>query len=254
MEPLERLKADDERIDAAIAVWRAKGKLNEFLTSSVFSSEIRSCRQLGQALLQTLNEFNDKDLEKNIQAHEAWIIKNSHEKFKIAFLAELGIVPSYFVTRKGSFDTLSILDTPLCLYPIEIVTKVPEAVYDVIEAGKALAFDLPTACGFHVFRVTESVLRRYYMEVTKATVAPKVRNIAVYINSMRQNKCGDEKILSALKQMSDLHRNPLIHPDSALSTEEAIATLGMSRSVVASMLSALPEVPQTTTNVSPFQS
>jgi hypothetical protein len=101
--------------------------------------------------------------------------------------------------------------------------------------------------GFHAFRVTESVLRKYYSHVTGGQAQPKVRNIGVYLNALKQSNKGDAKILAALKQMTDLHRNPLIHPEVILTTEESIATLGIARSVITAMLTVLPVQPPTTT-------
>jgi hypothetical protein len=76
-----------------------------------------------------------------------------------------------------------------------------------------------------------------------------MRNIMVYVRTIRDAKCGDEKILSVIEHMSKLHRNPIAHPEVALSLDEAMSTLGMARSVVTAMLSALPVPPQTTTAV-----
>jgi hypothetical protein len=126
---------------------------------------------------------------------------------------------------------------------------VPEALTDAREAAKALAYEVPTACGFHTFRVTESVLRKYYGHVTGGRL-PKSRNIGVYLNSLTQSKKGDNKIIASLKQMTDLHRNPLIHPEVILTTEEAIATVGIARSVITAMLAVLPVPPPTTTTAS----
>lgn len=154
--------------------------------------------------------------------------------------------PAFLVTQKGSHDILSLLDAPETLFPSELKSKVPEAMFDVYEAGKALAYDLPTSCGFHVFRATESVLRRYYSTVTGNSPRPKVRSIVIYVNTMRQKNSGDERILSALEQMEKLHRNPLIHPEAALSLDEALTIVGMARSVISAMLISLAPAPQTT--------
>ena len=89
------------------------------------------------------------------------------------------------------------------------------------EAGKSLAFELPTAAGFHIFRATESVLRRYYDHVTSGKVPPKVRSIAIYVRQLRIAKCAEEIILATLEQMAKLHRNPLIHPEVALTTRRS---------------------------------
>jgi hypothetical protein len=83
--------------------------------------------------------------------------------------------------------------------------------------------------------------------MTGGKAPPKVRNIGVYVNAMRQSGHGDPKILAVLKQMADLHRNPLIHPETVLTTDEALAILGIARSAVTAMLAVLPSLPPTTT-------
>jgi hypothetical protein len=162
------------------------------------------------------------------------------------FLAELATLPAYYVLPKPPYDIDTLLQEGEALMPPSLAAKVPEAMFDCREAGKALAFEVGTACGFHTFRVLESVVRRYYKEATGGTAQPKQRNLGVYIAALKTAKA-DEKIIAALQQLKDLHRNPLVHPEVAIPVEEAISILGMVRSVVAAMLNALPDLPQTTT-------
>jgi hypothetical protein len=132
------------------------------------------------------------------------------------------------------------------MFPDDLADKVPEAMFDVQQAGKCLCYETATACGFHLFRATEAVLRRYYSHVTGGAPPPKVRNIAVYIHAMRQRNSGDEVILSVVEQLSKLHRNPLIHPEVALTLDEALSILGIARSAVTAMIAQLPTLPKTT--------
>jgi hypothetical protein len=195
------------------------------------------------------NEVSNLDQGRVLPRILVWQVREAYKNFKIVLLADLGVLHSYFVTQKGGFDTISLLAYGENLFPPELASKVPEALFDARQAGKCLAFELPTACGFHVFRATESVLRKYYLQVTGSSVAPKVRNIGVYLNSMKQKKVGDEKINFALKQMADLYRNPLIHPEAVLTQEEAIGVFGLARSAIAGMLAVLPDIAPTTTTV-----
>jgi hypothetical protein len=156
------------------------------------------------------------------------------------------ILHSYFVTQKGGFDTVSLLAFGENLFPPDLVSKVPEAIFDCREAGKCLAYELPTSCGFHVFRATETVLRKYYLQVSGSKTLPKVRSIGVYLNAMTQKKVGDEKVIFSLRQMADLYRNPLIHPDAVLTQEDAIGVFGLARSAISGMLSVIPVMPLTT--------
>ncbi|MCJ2136107.1 hypothetical protein MKK69_18980 [Methylobacterium sp. J-026] len=226
----------------------AENATSSFIRSSVFANSVRSCRQSAEGLVATISEItrDARDYDTLVNEFNIYQVKTAYGQFKIALQAELGVSPAFFVTQKGSHDTLSLLDAPETMFPSELRGKVPEAMFDVHEAGKALAYDLPTACGFHVFRATESVLRRYYSSVTGNSPRPKVRSIVIYVTTMRQKKVGDERILSTLEQMAKLHRNPLIHPEAAPSLDEALTIVGMARSVISAMLTTLASAPPTT--------
>lgn len=248
LEPLSAIEPNRRFGDAFGKIWYAHHQLNGFLNGSVFSPSLRTCVASGRTLLETLaQQMAKNEMEAPLDQLEAGSIVYQFREFKTNLLAELGTLPAYFVSQKGDRDTLTLLDQPHLMFPADLGRKVPEAMFDVAEAGKALCYETATACGFHLFRATEAVLRRYYTEATGGRPQPKVRNMAVYINAMTQRKCGDEKILSVLSQMSKLHRNPLIHPDVALTLDEAISILGISHSAITAMLAALPIIPPTTT-------
>ena len=127
------------------------------------------------------------------------------------------------------------------MFPDELTTKVPDAIFDIKEAGKCMAFELPTAAGFHLHRAIEAVLHRYYDAVTDGTERPKTRNIGDYLKKMNEMNVGDSKVKSALKDLKDLHRNPLIHPEDSLeSIDDVIALLGSIHAVVVHMLKKIP--------------
>ena len=220
------------------------------LTNSLYAPYLRSSYALSQTLLNQIDAQIAKNLADQVDRWTIWGIKNTFGQYKTVLLAELGSFNTYFVTQHGGYDMHALLFAGETIFPADLGTKVPEAVIDAREAAKALAYEVPTACGFHTFRVTESVLRKYFAHVTGGQAQPKVRNIGVYLNALKQAKKGDEKILAALKQMTDLHRNPLIHPEVVLTTDEAIATIGIARSVITAMLAVLPVQPPTTTTAS----
>ena len=226
----------------------AEQTIRNLVEGSLYSPYLRTSYAAAQELLNILRSQISKSFEqtRTIEPYETWAIRNSYSQYKIALLAELGALSSYFVTQKGGFDTVSLLAFGENLFPTDLGTKVPEAIFDAKEAGKCLAYEASTACGFHVFRITESVLRKYYSHVTGGAAAPKVRSLGVYVTALKKAGKGDEKILAALKQMTDLHRNPLIHPETILTVDEAIAIFGIARSAITAMLTVLPIVPPTT--------
>lgn len=57
---------------------------------------------------------------------------------------------------------------------------------------------------------------------------------------------GDPKVKTALRDLKDLHRNPLIHPEHSLnSAEEAIALMNGVHNVMVYMLQEIPAVAPT---------
>lgn len=100
-----------------------------------------------------------------------------------------------------------------------------------------------TGAGFHLHRANEAVLRRYWDVVTEGTAHPKSRNIGDFLNEMDQKNFGDEKVRAALKDLKNLHRNPLIHPDHTIAdAHEAIALMNSIHVVMVHMLKEIPIV------------
>jgi len=247
LDPITKLQPDSKVFDVMYPLVSAHLGINSLLNNSVFASTLRSCRESATTLQTNLQHIMGKANENTtLSNYDVGVLNQQLEQFKIALLAEIGVLPAYFVNQKGGFDTLTLLDWGHLIFPTDLHAKVPEAVFDVEQAAKALAYELPTAAGFHTFRATESVLRRYYTHVSGGKPHPRVRNIGVYIKGLRAAHSGDEIVLSSLEQLTKLHRNPLIHPEVVLTLEEAISTLGMARSVVSAMLNALPPAPPTT--------
>jgi hypothetical protein len=257
LDRLERLPDLPEKYrDVWFPLFMAESAIYSLTANSLYAPYLRSSQSLGQQLVEAIRAVNPAGggngpspdaMDSDVPPHKIYTVKHLYSQYKIALLAELGALNVYFVTQKGGFDTYTLLTAGERLFPTELAAKVPEAMVDAREAAKALAFELPTACGFHTFRVIESVLRKYYAHVTGGAAQPKVRNVGVYLNALKQAGKGDPKLLAALKQTSDLHRNPLIHPDVVLSPEEAVATLGMAHSIITAMIAVLPNQPLTTT-------
>jgi hypothetical protein len=65
---------------------------------------------------------------------------------------------------------------------------------------------------------------------------------------MAKEELGNEKVRAALRQIKDLHRNPLMHPEVQLTVAQAISLVGMAQSCIGAMLEEIPE-PGTPTDV-----
>jgi hypothetical protein len=179
--------------------------------------------------------------ESPLNWNDLYGILSDMNSVETALVTELAMSDAYYVLEKEPYSTLALITKGEALFPPSLHQKVPEAIFDMQEAGKCLAFEVPTAAAFHIHRATETVLRRYWNVVAASQAKPKQRNIGVYLNAMKRLKCGDEKVIAALSQMKDLHRNPIIHPDESLDMQEAIALVGIANSVVAAMLKEIPD-------------
>lgn len=248
LEPLAKLEPSTKFSEVFLELYGAQGNLNNLLNGAFFSFDLRSCRVAGTELLNELNNACSR-IQADFQSEmlgASYNVKFAYQAFKPLFLAELAVVPAYFVSRHGAYDTITLLDDGASLFPPSLRVKVPEAILDANEAGKALAYELGTACGFHIFRIVESVLKRYWDVVSGAATRPNLETIGNYAAEMQKKNFGEAKIWETLSQLAKLHRNPLIHPDVILTVDEAIEIVGIARSAIGAMLRTLPDVPPTT--------
>lgn len=232
---------------------RASGALETLFGQSVYAPYLRSSREKGNALyaeVERLIEDDKHDWDAPIKA-ASFRIRTLAEQFRLVFVSEISTLPVFIVQPKDNYDVTLLIERGSGLFPANMIAKVPESAFDAAEAGRALAFQLPTACGFHTFRAVESVLRRYWDTASGGKTRPEPQTIGKFAADMDAQKIGEVKVLEALKQLAKLHRNPCIHPDVVLTDEEAIGILGMSRSVIAAMLSFLPDASPPTTVASP---
>lgn len=160
--------------------------------------------------------------------------------------AELAIGDFYFVPKLGGYDTDALLERGETLSPASLEAKAPEAIADVQQATRCLAFKLPTAAAFHLHRANEAVLHRYFDAVSGGQPRPSRGPMGKYIDLLERCDRADKKVLGALRIVKDLHRNPVAHPEHTLeSDEEANALLGVIVSVMHAMLCAIPDAVST---------
>ncbi len=216
---------------------------NLFHNESVLTPAMRSSIPSANALRRHLGTLMNKDLGEEVTASEIQMLNGLIAQFEPVLTGELSVADAYYVEEKPPYSTVRLMTEGECLFPPDLADKVPEAVADMKEAGKCLAFELATACGFHTMRAMECVLRRYWSTVTKNKPHPRQRNLGVYLNKLEEGGHGPPKVIAALRQIKDLHRNELNHPGDALELEEAIALLGLARSAVTAMLSAIAPAP-----------
>ena len=184
--------------------------------------------------------LSSPSLDEIFPASELAKLQKDLREFRTILERELHSADAYFVLPKAAFDTNKLILEGEHLWPVGLERKVPEALHDLREAGKCLAFELGTAAGFHILRAMEAVILKYWVAVTDGAALPKNKNMGNYIKKLQSEQKGNEKVLAALTQLKDLHRNSLIHSEDNLTVQEAIGLLGITQSVVGEMLKEIP--------------
>ena len=153
--------------------------------------------------------------------------------FKTVLIAELQTLAAYHVTEKSIYSTAALIERAENVLPKYIRDELsPETREDINQAGRCLAFDLPTASGFHTWRAVETVLVSYSQDFG---ATPKRRDWGSYIAALKAVNA-DPKTLAILDQIRDLHRNPTMHPEVVLSIDEATGLFGIAPSAIVAMV------------------
>lgn len=214
------------------------------------------CRQSASKVVKEIDqlvssESNQTDTDKVLSLTDLFGVVNAVREFETVFSAEVSNKATYFVSKKGIYDTNDLIANAEDLFVADVKQHIGEkAIADIREAGKCLAFDLGTASGFHIARAVETVLLDYLTHLCPNKIKGmkhSQRNLGNYIKMARDNQ-GDDKICAALDQFRDLHRNPLMHPEAILTVDEAFSLLGIAQSTIVAMVS---KIQQKTTPATP---
>ncbi|MEX2304203.1 MAG: hypothetical protein WD733_24885 [Bryobacterales bacterium] len=150
-----------------------------------------------------------------------------------------------------------ILDAPHAAYftdsQFSPVAKAcfPEANHDMEEAGKCLAFERPTACAFHLMRVTEYALHEMAKVVgiqqDRPNWEPIIRKIDMELKSKYEDRIfkGSADLLanmsSHLQAVKVAWRNRVMHVEKKHTMEEAREIYDATRGLMRYLAENLPE-------------
>jgi hypothetical protein len=168
-----------------------------------------------------------------------YFIRPALEGLEPVLAAECEAMDTYVVSKKGIYSTNELIDAAdQILSPATRAVLPAQAIRDLKEAGRCLAFDLDTACGFHLMRATETAIHAYYVAVTAHTPRRKDRNWGAYVRNLNTHKKKDPsskvdpKLVALIDQIREHHRNVLIHPEDTLTAEEALVLFGVCQSAI----------------------
>lgn len=147
-------------------------------------------------------------------------------------------IAAYIVSQKGIYRTDDLIAHADHQLTADIRAILPaQASFDLREAGKCLAYELATACTFHLWRGVETVMEEYHQVLAGKTFdqAGVQRNWGAYIKALEKAKA-PTKITVFLDHIRDEYRNPQTHPDAQITIDEAQRLFGVAMSSIDQMM------------------
>lgn len=174
-------------------------------------------------------------------------------KLKVVLIAELRTSTSFSVTGSGIFDVGLLVNGAHRALDPEIIYIVGDAVRNELDdAGKCLAFNLYTAAGFHAMRAIERVIKLYLQNFIDEKAIARLKNWGQYLDALEKVSEGavlrpSEEAIALIRQIKDIYRNPVIHPDRVLDSHEAKTifhgTIAAITRIASEIKHAEPEIP-----------
>ena len=125
---------------------------------------MKNCRNAAQRIIEAINQLLPEQAETDrvLGLMDLYAVQEATKDFETVFSNEAQYIATYFVSKKGIYDTNDLIENADDLFTETAKKHIsPRAIYDICEPGKCLAFDLGTAAGFHIARAVEQVYRLY---------------------------------------------------------------------------------------------
>lgn len=129
----------------------------------------------------------------------------------------------FSVEDKGTHSATKLLEDAALNLPSDIRVRLTgESLEDIKAAGRCLAFDTPTASAFHILRGVEPLILQYRNALLGTSVKLKSRNWGAYIRELATHGA-DARVVGMLNHIKDFYRNPIMHPEETLTSDQALS-------------------------------
>src|ERR1035441_8971655 len=227
LEDIQKITPEMTAGDAWIHLMRPHDYTLHFLleTEDLNLPESRAAaRRLNAAINQFVDfsKFGNLDAARKLTRDEWYLITQRKEYFENCFDREYRYLDVFTVTPKGIYDTRLLMAKPEEKFPARVRSGLPsQTVADLKQAALCLAFDIPTACVFHVCRATEALMLAYYEVLAGHPWAlPRNRDWQAYIDHLVKEGA-PKKITDRLNEIRETDRNPYTHPERNVTLEES---------------------------------
>jgi hypothetical protein len=155
-------------------------------------------------------------------------MRDAAGRFDTALAIQFDHLDTYRVMPKGTHDTRKLIELPELAFENLWKHLADLAQKDWAASSRCLAFDLPTACGFHCLRAMEATTVQYLK--LKSVTAPG-RDLGQYVKTL-VSIGADPATTDLIEQLRKHHRNPLMHPEDTLDVPQALAVFDLTKSAI----------------------
>ena len=244
---LNNVTAETPFSDLIWPLWTARYTLNQLSTENPVL--VDSSRRAITNFIAAINRVLPADDElwgidhtgKTANAYATAGILTAWKNFETVLSNDVPATPTFVVMQKGIYRTEDLIDNGYDHLPKGLRALLfPQVEVDIMQSGRCLAFEVPTASAFHMWRAVESAMDSYYTALTGKTFkdAKMSRSWASYIQAL--DRAGaDKKVTSFLDHIREEYRNPIAHPSVNIELEEAFMLFGTGLSAIAQMAGAI---------------
>jgi hypothetical protein len=193
---------------------------------------------------ESIDDIFNIDKSEMIRSYQLSSLGTTFKNFETVLKNDMPEMSTFAVAQIGIYRTEDLINKSFLQVAEDLrPLLMPLALKDISEAGKCLAFRVPTAAAFHLSRAIETGMNQYYEALTGKPYQLKdaARNWAVKTDELK--KAGaDEKITEFLVHIRKAYRNPITHPDVILEPYEAFNFFSQSMGLISIMLAAVKEI------------
>lgn len=242
--PLSEITGGDGRTlgDIYLQAIFATRAIRDLLDNEIL--DLSASREVGSRLLALLAEAappnmtpSDREefLCRGLDTTTASRIVSTVKEFETLLANELPRLDVYSVRQTLIYSTPDLIERAELALETEARDILPkEALVDFNQAGRCLAFELPTAAAFHTMRSVEGVLRLYHSLVVKLPPGAKSPELGQCITELRSHG-QDARVLDILEHIRSLHRNTSSNPEAFLSMKESLRLFDIAKSAIGAM-------------------
>jgi hypothetical protein len=245
---LRQIKEGADRAEVFIALWAAEQSIEKFILESS-DIALKLSRQAAQKLSDQCVSISDAaqpEWDKPILKHELSPVLHALTEFEAVFSNETQGLDVFSIKQKQAYSMTTLIERGEEVLPESIRYWLDEfTTNEIREATKCIAFDLPTAAGFHLLRGLESALRNCYDVLSNGEPRPKTKHgkdvpMGDYINRVEDLGC-HEKTVALLRQIKSMYRDPHMHPEAVFSVDGSMMLLGIVTSAIWMMFKHLTD-------------